>query len=240
MSNAIRDTGYSVENALEFGWGSGDLTAERRYLLDTHVRGRTVLDAGCGVGGFVTYLSQRNYDATGLDKHDFFLAVARQKGFRGNFVRGDLSSPLPFRDRTFDTTLCLDVLEHLENDVATFQELVRVTRQRLVIAVPQEDTWMPRYGVIFNPYRDPTHLRYYTRESLGELVTGPWATHVSISGEYLVKVQQMALDLLVPGTRGRGLSSIYRRLFRFLVNRTPPPQIFNNLVAVIDLRTASA
>ena len=240
MARKAQDPGYSVEKALEFGWGSGDLTPERRHLLDTHVRGKSVLDAGCGVGGFVTYLSQRGYSATGLDKHDMFLAVARQKGFRGSFVRGDLASPLPFRDRTFDTTICLDVLEHVEDDVSAVRELVRVTRERLVIAVPQEDKWMPKYGLIFNPYRDPTHLRYYTPESLGELVAGPWAAQVAISGEYRINFKQIALDMLEPRARQPGLSRMYRRLFRFLVNRTAPTQLFFNLVAVIDLRTASA
>jgi SAM-dependent methyltransferase len=237
---AEQDTGYSLENAEEFGWGSGDLTAERRELMHKHVHGKTVLDAGCGVGGFVDYLSRRGFHATGLEKHDFFLAAAREKNFRGDFVRGDLASTLPFRDGAFDTTICLDVLEHVENDANTIRELARVTRQRLVIAVPQEDKWMPSYNLIFYPYRDPTHLRYYTRESLGALVAGSWAARVDVFGEYPIKLQQLAEDLLVPRAKKPGLSPIYRKLFRFLVNRTGPPTLFMNLVAVVDLRSATS
>ena len=239
MARATQGTGYSVENAREFGWGTGDLTTERRDLLDNHVVGKAVLDAGCGVGGFVDYLSRRGYAATGLEKHDMFLAVGREKGFLGDFVQCDLSSTLPFRDGAFDTTICLDVLEHVENDVHAVRELIRVTRKRLVVAVPQEDRWMPSYSLIFYPYRDPTHLRYYTPESLGALVTGDWAANVTITGEYPIQLQKLALDHLVPRSKWPILSPIYRTLFRILVNRTWPPTLFMNLVAIVDLRPAT-
>ena len=240
MARATQGTGYSLENAEDFGWGSGDLTAERRDLLNRHVVGKSVLDAGCGVGGFVDYLSRLGFEATGLEKHDMFLAVAREKGFGGNYVRSDLSSTLPFRDKTFDTTICLDVLEHVDNDVDTLRELVRVTRQRLVIAVPQKDRWMMPYGLVFSPYRDPTHLRYYTPESLGALVTGAWAARVTVVGEYPIQLQKLALDFLEPRARRPGLSALYRTLFRFLLNRTGPPRMFMNLVATVDLRPAAS
>jgi SAM-dependent methyltransferase len=234
-----RDTGYSLENARDFGWGSGDLTHERRELLDKHVTGATVLDAGCGVGGFVEYLNRRGFATTGIEKHEMFLVEGRQKGFRGNFVRGDLSRPLPFRDKTFDTTICLDVLEHVDNDVGAVRELARVTRKRLVIAVPQEDKWMTPYGLVFSPYRDPTHLRYYTPEALGELVRGSWASHVTVFGEYPIKFQKLALDFLEPRASGPGLSNVYRKLFRFLVNQTGAPTLFMNLVAIVDLHATT-
>jgi SAM-dependent methyltransferase len=236
LAAANQGTGYSLENAREFGWGTGALTDERRDLLHNHVQGRTVLDAGCGVGGFVDYLTRRGFEATGLEKHDFFLAEARKIGFHGNFVRADLSSTLPFRDRAFDTTICLDVLEHVDNDVAAVRELARVTRQRLVIAVPHEDQWMSPYGLVFSPYRDPTHLRYYTPDSLGALVNGPWAAKVNVSGEYPIKFREMALQFLKPTATTPGLSPIYRKLFRFLLDRTGPPSLFMNLVAVVDLQ----
>jgi SAM-dependent methyltransferase len=236
----MRDTGYSLDNAREFGWGSGDLTNERRELLDNHVTGATVLDAGCGVGGFVEYLNRRGFEATGLEKHEMFLAEGRQKGFHGNFVCGDLSGPLPFGDKSFDTTICLDVLEHVEDDVNAVHELTRVTRQRLVIAVPQEDKWMMPYGLVFSPYRDPTHLRYYTPDTLGELVSGSWAARINIFGEYPIKFQKLALDFLEPRASGPGLSNVYRKLFRLLVDRTGAPTLFMNLVAVVDLRVVGA
>ena len=33
MPEAKKDTGYSLENAQEFGWGSGELTVERLVIV---------------------------------------------------------------------------------------------------------------------------------------------------------------------------------------------------------------
>ena len=59
ISSTAVDNGYSLENARAFGWNSvsGDLLPERVELLNKYVVGRTVLDAGCGGGGFVDHLA---------------------------------------------------------------------------------------------------------------------------------------------------------------------------------------
>lgn len=43
---------------------------------------------------------------------------------------------LPFADRSFDTVLCCDVLEHLERCHAVFDELCRVSASRVIISLP--------------------------------------------------------------------------------------------------------
>lgn len=43
---------------------------------------------------------------------------------------------LPFDDRTFDTVVCTDVLEHLERCHRVFDELCRVSRDRVVVSLP--------------------------------------------------------------------------------------------------------
>ena len=44
--------------------------------------------------------------------------------------------PLPFRDREFQTTVCLDVLEHTDNPYVLLQELFRITEDELVVSLP--------------------------------------------------------------------------------------------------------
>jgi SAM-dependent methyltransferase len=53
-------------------------------------------------------------------------------------VRQDLMADarLPFAERAFDAVVCTDVLEHLENLHALFDELVRVTRAHLLVSLP--------------------------------------------------------------------------------------------------------
>ena len=46
------------------------------------------------------------------------------------------TNKLPFEDSAFHTTICSDVLEHLDNLHAVFSELVRVTKKYLIISLP--------------------------------------------------------------------------------------------------------
>lgn len=51
--------------------------------------------------------------------------------------------PYPFEDRQFDTVLCLDVLEHLENIHAAFDECLRLAKEYVIISLPNayQDFW---------------------------------------------------------------------------------------------------
>lgn len=48
----------------------------------------------------------------------------------------DTSEPLPFHSDQFDCVLCIEVLEHLENLHSVFDELVRVSKQYIIISLP--------------------------------------------------------------------------------------------------------
>lgn len=51
-------------------------------------------------------------------------------------VVGTLEVGLPFRSRSFDTVLALDVLEHVDKMLPAFRETMRVARSNVVIALP--------------------------------------------------------------------------------------------------------
>ena len=84
-----------------------------------------LLDLGCGAG----FLLRRFEDtAVGIGS-DFSLealAHARKAGSRR--VLSSDSTALPFRSGTFDGVVCLDVLEHIEDDRAALREIARVLR----------------------------------------------------------------------------------------------------------------
>jgi SAM-dependent methyltransferase len=235
MEGTATETGYSIDNARKFGWASigAPLSVAKLEVLDKYVVGPKTLDAGCGAGGYVDYFARKGLDATGLDKFPMFLDVAKEAGFQGTFVQGSLAERLPFADGTFDTTVCLDVLEHVD-DIFAVRELARVTRKRLIITVPQEDRWMSPFQLVFSTYRDQTHLRYYTVESLRKLADSVRPQRVDIFGESLVSMRDVALKMLDPSSKYPLLSSVYKRLFRFLLFRCPDPPLFMNLAAVLD------
>ena len=158
------------------------------------------MPTGCGGGGYVEYLLKKGYDVVGIDKIDAFIDEANRRGLTGHIYQADLAEQLPFGEKSFDTTICFDVLEHVDDEFA-IRELALVTRKRLILTVPQEDRWLPRYNLAFAHYRDATHLRYYTPESLRELAAGIHPAKVEITGECPVHVRQIARTMLQPASK---------------------------------------
>ena len=86
-----------------------------------------VLDAGCGVGTALTFLSHRQR-ITGLDISIEALSYCQKREY-GRLIQGT-TDHLPLADASFDLVLCLDVLYHqaVEDDVAVLGEFARVLR----------------------------------------------------------------------------------------------------------------
>lgn len=71
-------------------------------------------------------------------------------------VLHDLSRrPWPFEDSSFERVYALDVLEHLEDTVASMEELHRVTQPGGVVHLQ-----VPHFSN-FGAYCDPTHRRFF-------------------------------------------------------------------------------
>lgn len=83
-----------------------------------------ILDVGCGTGANLEMLAQFGA-AEGVDVSDDALEFCRRKGLS---VQKGLAETLPYEDETFDVTTALDVVEHLDDDIAGLKEMYRVTK----------------------------------------------------------------------------------------------------------------
>lgn len=92
----------------------------------------TLLDMGCGTGRFSGVT--RNY--TGIDVNGKFIEYAREK-YKKNFLAMDISK-LNFPDKSFDKTVILETLHHVDDDtfIKAIKEANRVTKKLVVIAEP--------------------------------------------------------------------------------------------------------
>jgi SAM-dependent methyltransferase len=84
-----------------------------------------ILDVGCGTGANLLMLSQYG-DAEGVDVSEDALAFCRERGLEK--VKLGAAEKLPYDDGTFDLVTALDVVEHLDNDLAGLREMQRVLR----------------------------------------------------------------------------------------------------------------
>lgn len=85
-----------------------------------------ILDAGCGTGGAMVWLSRRGR-VVGVDLSELALAFCRERRLQ-RLARASITQ-LPFAPETFDLVACLDVLYHLwVEDRAALREFARVLR----------------------------------------------------------------------------------------------------------------
>lgn len=231
---------YSLENARKFKWSSvsGNLNPERLSHLENYLTGRKILDAGCGGGAFVEFLSVKGFEVTGIDKSEKFLQAAAQQRRLGTYLQGDLTN-LPLRDKAFDCAYCFDVLEHID-DRSAIDELVRVTDKRIIIAVPKEDETMSEFNLTFLHYQDRTHLRNYTEDYLRNLFARIDYSNITIFPELPVPGEQLVREMIEFGLPDSAGLKYFRRktqnfLLQKLLDRAGYKQIYTGLVAVVDL-----
>jgi SAM-dependent methyltransferase len=117
-----------------------------------------VLDVGCGSGGTLAHLNGLG-PGYGVDTsveavelcHKRSLEVALGSGF-----------DLPYADDSFATVLALDVLEHVEDDVALLRELKRVLRDDGLLLLT-----VPALPVLWSAHDEANdHHRRYLRSTL--------------------------------------------------------------------------
>lgn len=124
----------------------------RRKILESFVedicrrvtdRRPRILDVGCGTGANLLMLSQYG-DAEGVDVSEDALAFCRERGLEK--VKLGAGEELPYDDGTFDLVTALDVVEHMDDDLAGLREMRRVLRPggRVLLFVP---TFMFLWGL---------------------------------------------------------------------------------------------
>lgn len=102
-----------------------------------------ILDVGCGTGANLLLLSKFG-DAEGVDVSADALSFCRERGLEK--VKQGTAEQLPYDEATFDLVTALDVVEHLDDDLAGLKEMRRVLRPdgRVLIFVP---TFMFLWGL---------------------------------------------------------------------------------------------
>lgn len=114
-----------------------------RYHWAASLARGSVIDAGCGIGygSAILSASPAVMAYTGIDRSEDAVRIARQRyaAPRIEFELGDLTN-LRFTERSIDTVVCLEVLEHLPNSSAALEEFSRVLRPDgiLIGSVPSE------------------------------------------------------------------------------------------------------
>lgn len=151
----------SLSAARRESWGAINpyrLRYVRRYAK------RCVLDLGCAKGGYTQYLNDRNHKAYGLDLLAYDEWIQKEKQL---YAVGS-AAHLPYADKSFDTVMAFELLEHLPDPACTLREIHRVCRENLIVTVPNCETArdLVRAGLTYVHWADRTHCNFFTQESL--------------------------------------------------------------------------
>ncbi len=93
------------------------------------LRGRRILDLGCGRGGLTVALSRRGCRVVAMDLRRRNLETTILRGRRyalSPAAAAATGERLPFADRSFDLVICKDMLEHCSNPDLILAEIARV------------------------------------------------------------------------------------------------------------------
>ena len=172
---AHREVGDTSADA---GRGPGQL-GWYEYAARNLCSGKSVLDAGCGLGLGLNILARSASSARGQD--------VDPRLERPGVTIGPIDS-IP--DRSVDVVTCIDVIEHVEEDAAFIRQLARIARETIFITTPN---WT------LSRCEWPYHIREYTPRQLRELLSP--AGRVTMlkgepSGSEVWAVNDRAYDLM--------------------------------------------
>lgn len=138
-----------------------------------------ILDVGCGTGANLKMLADYG-KAEGVDISPQAIEFCRERGL--DSVKLGAAEHLPYESDSFELVTALDVVEHLDDDVAGLREMRRVLGRdgRLLLFVP---AFMFLWGV---QDEVSNHRRRYTLPSLLKAVEAAgfsieWTSYANIS-----------------------------------------------------------
>lgn len=113
-------------------------------LADVNGLNRSILDVGCGAGEVGARIATivGTTDRTAVDCSGPILRFAKERHADAMYLRID-AARLPLRNRSYDLSLLIDVIEHQAQPEQVLRELSRVS-MRLLIRTPLEDCWYER------------------------------------------------------------------------------------------------
>jgi 2-polyprenyl-3-methyl-5-hydroxy-6-metoxy-1,4-benzoquinol methylase len=167
-----------------------------QYMLEltSKYAGPRVLDVGCGTGAASKELNKKGFNCVGIEWDEDCVKEASQSfnAFRMN------AEEMGFADKSFDTVLLFEVLEHLRNPEKALREIIRVARRNLILSVPNLGPLVDcvENNVIMHHFFEMTHLNFFTKSML-ERFLGQFFENVLVGefGPFFVSGRRLSYNL---------------------------------------------
>jgi SAM-dependent methyltransferase len=162
------------------------------------VRGRRVLDAGCGPGIYAEILADRGAEVVGFDASERMVGLAGERlRAKAQVFRANLEEPLPrLESESFDLAICALAMDYVEDWAAPLTEFYRVLKPggRLVFSVEH-----PASTFVRHVYKGAGN--YFETEAVGMEWTG-------FSGRVWMPSYRRPLGAMVGAIRAAGFDLV--------------------------------
>ena len=172
------------------------------------LRGRRVLDVGCGTGRLAAALAtEAHAKVWGIDENPEMVAVAREAVPAAVGVRQGIAEQLPFRDGWFDR-VTMSLVIHLVRHAEALAEARRVVGSdgRIAIATFHPDHFTTYWlNPFFPSIREIDEVRFPTPETLGNALRE--AGFQRFETKRLVAEESIDRETAIARIRGRHIST---------------------------------
>jgi SAM-dependent methyltransferase len=140
--------------------------------------GSSILDLGCGYGAYSLALAKQGKHCIGCDINLGYLKPALTSGLPVVAA----NSVLPFADRSFDTVLLFEVIEHVPKLDDLLREAFRVARQNVLVTVPNADDieLLKDNDVTYAHMLSSDHVNFFDSEELSRTLRSFGAGSVDV------------------------------------------------------------
>jgi len=131
-------------------------------LVLRYLKKGSVLDLGCGTGHLTKELLKRKYDITSIDNSKEMVGLARKFCNKEDIkVMGIEKSHLLGKGK-FDNVVCLDVLEHVKDDINAVKKIEYLLKKGGVVIIT-----VPSISFLYGKRdREIGHYRRYSKKEL--------------------------------------------------------------------------
>jgi len=148
-----------------------------KLILKILDRNNKVLDVGCGACGLTLFLLRKGFKVISIDTSDEMLGLGHKLLSKYNFspdsvYKATISEFSAQNQNSFEQIVCLDVIEHIEDDVKAVSELTSMLQLggRLIMTVPAIPS-------LYGPKDiEVGHYRRYDKERLQKLMSSTSCT----------------------------------------------------------------
>ncbi|MEO5359333.1 MAG: class I SAM-dependent methyltransferase [Nitrospirota bacterium] len=131
-----------------------------------------VLDFGCGSGALIRNLRGIGIEAYGIEIESEAIIENLYPDIQEYVTLYKSGSKCPFKDGSFESVVCTEVIEHIPDFKGAVSEIARIARNRALITVPDISAIPVCYQHNVVPWHilEATHVNFFNQNSLHHLL----------------------------------------------------------------------